>query len=405
MNPLFAQVQITSGNFNYSQNFNALASSGNGITWTNNSTITGWYATENIYNPDNGSIGVPNKNTLLSLGSSGSTDRALGAALKRRGDDISYGIEFINNSGSTITQLTIGYTGEQWYVSDATNSNTLTFSYQINATDLVSGTWTNVSQLDFSTPNVSGSTTNIDGNNAANRTVKSYALNISLNPAAKIWLKWRDIDDSGNDHLMGIDDFNLTVTGVFPVELTSFSASVNVNDVKLIWETATEVNNYGFEIQRQNFLLNNQNTEWENIGFVKGHGNSNSAKYYYFIDKGISSGGYLYRLKQIDNDGTFDYSNFIEVNLTAPEYFKLEQNYPNPFNPTTTINYSLNKRGNVSLIIYNIQGRVVEDLVNEYKEPGSYSVIFDGNQLASGIYYYKLISDGYQGIKKMMLIK
>jgi hypothetical protein len=191
-----------------------------------------------------------------------------------------------------------------------------------------------------------------------------------------------------------------------PVELTSFSATAKGNNVKLNWETATEVNNYGFEIQRQNSSLSNLNSEWENIGFVKGHGNSNSVKYYSFTDDRITlAGWYLYRLKQIDNDGTFEYSDIVEVNLAAPGHFELSQNYPNPFNPSTTITYSLRNAGNVRLIVYNLQGQVVKELVNEYEKPGFYSISFNGDQLASGIYYYKLISEDYQEIKKMMLLK
>jgi hypothetical protein len=186
-----------------------------------------------------------------------------------------------------------------------------------------------------------------------------------------------------------------------PVELTKFTANLIDEKVTLNWETATEVNNYGFEIQRQN-----KNSEWENIGLVKGHGNSNSVKYYSFTDDRITlAGWYLYRLKQIDNDGTFEYSDIVEVNLAAPEHLALSQNYPNPFNPSTEITYSLRNAGNVRLIVYNLQGQVVKELVNEYKKPGFYSISFNGGQLASGIYYYKLISEGYREIKKMMLLK
>lgn len=186
-----------------------------------------------------------------------------------------------------------------------------------------------------------------------------------------------------------------------PVELTKFTANLIEEKVTLNWETATEVNNYGFEIQRQN-----KNSEWRKIGFVEGHGNSNSQKYYSFSDNNITlAGWYLYRLKQIDNDGTYEYSDIVEVNLAAPERFELSQNYPNPFNPSTTITYSLKDAGNVRLMVYNLQGCEVKELVNEYRKPGFYSISFNGSWLASGIYYYKLISDGYQEIKKMMLLK
>ena len=247
---------------------------------------------------------------------------------------------------------------------------------------------------------------------------KIYTISIdyNLSPGGTTTFSWSSIsndlaiqntsyaDISGN---LGDLPANVSLDpSPMPVELTKFTANLIDEKVTLNWETATEVHNYGFEIQRQNSSLSNLNSEWENIGFVKGHGNSNSVKYYSFTDDRITlAGWYLYRLKQIDNDGTFEYSDIVEVNLAAPGHFELSQNYPNPFNPSTTITYSLRNAGNVSLIVYNLQGQVVKELVNEYKKPGFYSISFNGDQLASGIYYYKLISEGYQEIKKMMLLK
>ncbi len=120
-----------------------------------------------------------------------------------------------------------------------------------------------------------------------------------------------------------------------PVELTSFSAATIGSTIKLNWQTATEVNNYGFEVERR--ALSAERQAWEKIGFVNGNGNSNSPKDYSFVDDKVSSGKYSYRLKQIDNDGQFEYSKTINVDFNGVKKFELSQNYPNPFNPTTTI--------------------------------------------------------------------
>lgn len=193
----------------------------------------------------------------------------------------------------------------------------------------------------------------------------------------------------------------LNVNTALPVELTSFTATLNnKNAVELNWNTATEVNNYGFEIERSK----NKGT-YENIGFVKGSGNSNSAKDYFFIDKQTLSGKYFYRLKQIDNGGVFEYSKVVEVDFKQLQTFELSQNYPNPFNPTTKISYSIPVDGRVRLQIYRITGELVESLVNEYQSAGIYTIDFNAAGLSSGIYFYKLIANNFLQVKKMSVLK
>ncbi len=186
-----------------------------------------------------------------------------------------------------------------------------------------------------------------------------------------------------------------------PVELTSFTASTSsaTGSVVLNWSTATEVNNYGFEVE----ALASSITNWEVIGFVNGHGNSNSPKEYSFVDTAPLNGAIQYRLKQIDTDGSFEYSDVVKVesNLT----YKLLQNYPNPFNPTTIIDFALNTGGIAKLVIYNSLGQEVKVLINKYMGAGLYSVPFNGSDLSSGVYFYKLQSNNQILIKKMLLIK
>jgi len=205
----------------------------------------------------------------------------------------------------------------------------------------------------------------------------------------------------------------LTVTGtIIPVELSSFSASVNGNNVTLNWSTATETNNSGFYIERSVISNEVRNLFWESISFVNGTGTTTETQSYSFVDNNLEVGKYQYRLKQIDFDGTVEYTNTIDVEINAPTIFTLEQNYPNPFNPTTIISYNIpsvisteGRNLRVQLKVYDLLGREVATLVNEQKPAGSYNVTFDASTLPSGIYMYKLQAGSFSQSKKMILIK
>ena len=185
-----------------------------------------------------------------------------------------------------------------------------------------------------------------------------------------------------------------------PVELTTFSATVKDYLVNLYWKTETEINNYGFEIERKS-----KECEWKKINFVGGYGNSNSPKEYSYVDKNpIGGSKFQYRLKQIDNDGQSEYSDAVEVEV-VPTEFALYQNYPNPFNPTTTIRYQLPKESEVAIKIYDMLGSEVLELLNEQKEAGIYEVEFNADNLSSGTYIYRIIADNIVQTKKMILLK
>ena len=190
--------------------------------------------------------------------------------------------------------------------------------------------------------------------------------------------------------------------GALPVELSAFNASVNGRNVDLNWTTSSEINNSGFNIERKLIGV----SEWNTIGNVVGNGTSNNSHNYTFTDRNVVNGKYSYRLKQIDFNGNYEYHNLnSEVELGAPTKFSLYQNYPNPFNPTTKINYDLVKDGNVSLKIYNMSGKEIATLVNGFNTSGYHSVTFDATGISSGIYYYKLESNGVSKVMKMALIK
>ncbi|MFZ4619541.1 MAG: InlB B-repeat-containing protein [Bacteroidota bacterium] len=209
--------------------------------------------------------------------------------------------------------------------------------------------------------------------------------------------------------------YKATVNGIFlmrfgggasaplPVELVSFTAALTNTMVELKWNTATEINNYGFAIERR--VTGNSLLAWTKIGFIEGAGTSNAPRSYSYVDN-APNGTVAYRLKQIDRDGKFNYSGDVEVTVNnTPLVFGLSQNYPNPFNPSTTIAYQLPAAGHVMLKVYDMIGREVASLVNEVKNAGSYVVQFDASTYASGIYFSKLQSGDKMQIKKMMLLK
>jgi len=201
----------------------------------------------------------------------------------------------------------------------------------------------------------------------------------------------------------------IALGGVIPVELTTFEAKIVNDNVNLRWETATETNNLGFEIEKK------YGQSWRKIGFVEGQGTTTDLKIYSFTDKldASQSGKIYYRLKQIDFDGTSNYSKEVYVENYGPKEYTISQNYPNPFNPVTTIKYTLPFDSNVKLIVYNITGEKVSELVNSVITAGSYTVEFNayGVDLSSGIYFYTIEanavdkSGSYRETKKMILLK
>ena len=200
----------------------------------------------------------------------------------------------------------------------------------------------------------------------------------------------------------GLYVFDFLGDGVLPVELTSFTAQITNNGITLKWETATEINNYSFQIERK---FDNKN-EWKTVGLVEGAGNTTATTKYTFTDNSLlQPGSYYYRLKQIDTDGTFSYSKEIKVDFIQPNDFVLKQNYPNPFNPSTTIEFVLGEKSFVKLEVFNSLGEKVADLLNENKEEGSYKINFYASNLPSGIYIAELRAGNRVLTEKMSLLK
>ena len=247
----------------------------------------------------------------------------------------------------------------------------------------------------------------ISGNFFIGFTVPSGSVNI-INSSAALGKRSFNYNGTTWSSITNMDyEFRIVVTdnSGLPVELTAFTAKSVNSGVELNWATATEVNNHGFAVEKK------LNDGWQEIGFVPGHGNSNSPSRYSFIDNNLSnSTNFQYRLKQIDKDGNIKYSNTVEINI-VPSKFELSQNYPNPFNPSTSIRYSISQNSFVKLAVYDMLGREVNLLVSGVREQGSYSVEFNGSNLPSGVFMYRLeiwpndASKSLLFVKKLMLLK
>jgi hypothetical protein len=199
--------------------------------------------------------------------------------------------------------------------------------------------------------------------------------------------------------------------GPLPIQLASFTATLlEDHTVRLDWATLSELNNYGFEVQRKRA----SDPDFQTLpnSFIPGHGTTIEPHSYSYVDSGASPGLWTYRLKQMDLDGSLHYSEPVSVAVltsvkenAVPIEFALERNYPNPFNPSTNIGFQISDYGLVTLRVYDVLGREVRTLVNERLQPGSYETTFDATGLPSGVYFCKLKTDGHISTKKMILTK
>jgi hypothetical protein len=300
------------------------------------------------------------------------------------------------------------YDGDSWYAPPTDGQNTVVFStsndvieasIDLDDLGLSSSSTTRVSLM--TAPNRVGWNNDIDATAWSNED-QTNGVDV-MTPGAADGNAWgRDLSDGDVDNSGEIDLGDVPL----PVELSSFTANINGNTVELNWQTATERNNYGFEIQRRK----DGNEEWAKIGFVEGAGNSNSPRTYSFTDKVNTNGKYSYRLKQIDLDGSYEYSNVVEINIGVADKFELLPNFPNPFNPTTVIPYELPQAGQVKLVILNPLGQIVKTLINGWQTAGRHQVVWDGRSasgqlLSSGIYFYCLKTGSFKQTRKMILIR
>ncbi|MCE1189163.1 MAG: T9SS type A sorting domain-containing protein [Ignavibacteria bacterium] len=210
------------------------------------------------------------------------------------------------------------------------------------------------------------------------------------------------IGSSGSDGRDNLFFNNLSIrsTSPLPVELAAFNYSLIRDAVKLNWNTASETNNAGFHVLRSTDQVN-----WADLGFVAGNGYSATAHDYSFVDSKTVQGTMYYRLKQVDNDGTTNYSNTLEVTVKQPVSYSLNQNFPNPFNPVTKISFTTPAVGNAKLTVFNCLGKEVAVLINSSLAAGKHEYTFDGSKFSSGVYYYKLEAGNFVAMKKLILMK
>jgi hypothetical protein len=233
---------------------------------------------------------------------------------------------------------------------------------------------------------------------------------IATNPFTHVYLWNLEVPYDPARITIPVFQYNTKHNGLFvdpstiPVELVSFTAECNGDGVLLKWETATELNNKGFEIQRSV-----QNEGFYTVGFVNGHGTAAGHQYYSYTDRNLDNGTYSYRLKQVDYDGSYKYSDAAEVEIKALSSYMLEQNWPNPFNPTTIIRYGIKEKSNVKITVLNAIGEEAAVLLNEEKEPGVYQIEFNAASVAgglpSGVYFYRILAGSFTDTKKMLLLK
>jgi hypothetical protein len=297
-----------------------------------------------------------------------------------------------NNDGSRSTILQEGWSDGAWC-----NNERATFSYEKSYNIMreiwelwSDGVWHNYERFDYFDDGF--------GNTLKGEHYKweHYAWTLM---EGNLYLQY----NNGKDTLQvtGSDAEVVYMFENLPVTLTSFCVSCNNDTPLLNWKTSTENNNYGFEIEKSA-----DKSIWQKIGFVKGSGTTTVPKEYYFCDTiSTPSKLFYYRLKQIDFNGSIRYSPVVDFIFKNNYNFSISQNYPNPFNSATTINYQMPKAGVVSVKVYDILGNEIKTLVNEYKQPGSYSVSFDASKLSSGVYIYKITAGDYEAGRKMLLVK
>ncbi len=377
-----AQISITSSSFSYTQDFSTLATTG-----TSSALPTGWAllekggaAADQVYAANNG---ASNSGNMYSMGSG--ADRALGAL---RSGSLSplYGVGFVNNAASSITSMNVSYLGETWRSARATSiPDTIFVEYAIGATgiDTVNGTWVRIPQLVYTSPATSA--TSVAGSTAplSSTTITSTLSSINIPTSSTIYFRFVDGNPAGSDDMIGIDDFQISMVAI-PVEMVSFSAKKAGNANKLAWQTATELNNQHFDVQRST-----DGTTFQTIGQVKGAGTSANVNNYEYVDETPSVGTNYYRLQQVDYNGKTTMSKTVAVNTTGKGSAKVF-----PTLATDKINVLTTSDKEETFTITNLVGQTVLTgrMVN--------SLDINISQLAKGNYILQVAGDAVKFSKQ-----
>lgn len=429
---------------------------------TNSSTISSSYSTCSVSDGGvfaGGLIGLSQNSTINKCHSSGSVTSIEGSAGGLVGvnfgvisdcystgsvsDSIDVGGLVGNNYGGTVINSystgsvsgssgvggLVGYTHQSGTISNSYSTGPVSGSNEVGGLFGINNSST-VSNSFWDTES-SGQSSSAGGTGKLATKMKSLATFTNTSTSTGLTTAWDFVTNPNND-VANNDYWDMDTTDqvtnngypflswqngsstALPVVLSNFSVLVNDDMVEIKWETATEVNNYGFEIERKNPphnpLPGGEQKGWVEIGFVAGAGNSNSPKSYSFTDRPTGGTSFSYRLKQIDNDGKFKYYDAITIRLTANQTAKLLGNYPNPFNPSTAIKFYIPNNSDVSIIIFDMLGKKVTTLIDRETEAGYHIIYWNGkdgygNQAASGVYIYRLQAGDFSETKKMNLLK
>jgi hypothetical protein len=227
----------------------------------------------------------------------------------------------------------------------------------------------------------------------------NYWADVLFTPSAYSF-SFTSITDAGACSISGSPLQQLNVfspnCSTLPVTLMRLSATSDRKDITVSWSTASEIDNDGFEIQRSS-----NGRVWEGITYVKGKGNSTAVSNYSYVDKGLFPQTYFYRLKQVDIDKKYKFSSIVTASIDGKAETVLGQNYPNPFRSETLIPYTLGKKSKVNLTVFDLNGRAMKVLINGTQNAGSHNQYFYSNQLAPGVYYYRLTTDEGTSVKKL----
>jgi len=369
-----SQISIDNASFTYTQNFNTLAFIG-----TSSDMPAGWSFVESgssantTYFAGNGTITTED---TYSYGQAlFSSERALGGLSSGNFGTI-FGVVFTNNTSQRLNSITVSYYGEQWRLGATGRGDRLDFQLSSDATSLTTGTWSDVNQLDFTAPITTGSVGYLIGDASENRTLISHTIGgLNILPGGSLWFRWTDIDATGNDDGLAIDDFTIQSI-VLPVTFANIAVRSQYNALQISFSTASETNNDYFTIERSADARS-----FDAIGEIKGAGNSSREISYTHTDEKPLKGINYYRIKQTDYDGKFSYSEIRSLRFAGVGTISLT---PRTTEGRLDIRTELE---DYTLAVYNTAGQEVK------RFPAmSLNQSISIDELMSGIYFVRVSS-------------
>jgi hypothetical protein len=379
------QISINTPLFTYSQNFNTIALSG-----TSSILPTGWSFIETGNNRDTfytAGTGSSIVGDTYSFGSSASTDRALGGLRSSNLIPV-FGALFINNSGFTIPTVTITYTGEQWRIGNTERLDRLDFQYSLDADSLTNGTWSDFNDLDFIAPTTTGPVGMLNGNLPENRRTLSFTISgLDIPNGGKFWIRWVDFDAAGSDDGLSIDDFIISNTPL-PVVFKSLELTPSEDGQVIVrFVTESELNNSHFFIERSA-----EGKHFSAIDRLEATGARNAENKYEYTDERPLTGYSYYRIRQVDLDGKYSFSEIRTHKFHSNHEIKLQSSV------VWDDAYILTESQMYDLLLTDNQGKV---LLGKNSLSGDARIGM--NDMTPGIYYVVIRSES--GMHTFRLLK